>query len=480
MALKKRTYVPNKTPITAENLNAMQDSIIGLEKLTGIEGASVVLAVAEYLDGVKFEQVNESCATQIIDIPEGTISARIAEIHGKHYLTRDELGYFIMNPNYVSRILTDTGKVLYDSAALLKIFTSDDLGISSPEDKAEKYRNYIYFASGRAYYHRGCRWVDDYHNIDRELMEGEEKLEAIYDHGYIVGLANPEIIDITYMIENCKIDASGIIDVTGAKKLIVEMKTAGHGVAMTRYEFNTRFIDFEGRTLADELAGINQQVGANSWEIGYMQRQLGIKPSASDFLVIEGENEKVLVPYGAKRYAQISEIHGMDSEYNVYGEYYICVENHPVRLVTDKGDIVFELPSDVKSRLTDFGVRGNYIYFDNGKAFYHQANRIYKPYDTENGEYGYYNPPLEDGEEVIHQIKDLTVIIKLAAPVITDISDYITTDGIIDICDAEYITVVPLKTKEEVEAMVNVENGDYDDYRFDFPNVKIIVEAYGR
>lgn len=197
------------------------------------------------------------------------------------------------------------------------------------------------------------------------------------------------------------------------------------------------------------------------------------------FRNIQNSGDKLEIPNMVGRYAQITEIHGMDSEYNIYGEYYICVENHPVRLVTDKGDIVFELPSDVKSRLTDFGVRGNYIYFENGKAFYCQKSRVYEPYDMGDGEYDYYNPPLEDGEEVIHRIKDLTVIIKLAAPSITDISDYITTDGIIDIGDAEYITVVPLKTEEDVEAMVNVEDGYYDDYRYGYPITKILVETYG-
>lgn len=43
MALTKREYVNNETTITAENLNAIQDSIIALEA-----DAPVVLTEAEY------------------------------------------------------------------------------------------------------------------------------------------------------------------------------------------------------------------------------------------------------------------------------------------------------------------------------------------------------------------------------------------------------------------------------------------------
>lgn len=195
----------------------------------------------------------------------------------------------------------------------------------------------------------------------------------------------------------------------------------------------------------------------------------------SSFRTIQSNEGMITIPSATNRYAQISEIHGMDSMYFAYtGGIFKPVKNYPPRLVNDQGAVLFELPSDVLTRLTDFGYRGNYIYFDNGKAFYHQANRAYDPYANGGDGSGYYNPPLEEGEEVIHRIDYTMLIIKLAAPIVTDISDYITADGIIDLGDAEYITAAPLVNEEEVRAL-----SPFDYCNYYFPTVKILVETYG-
>jgi hypothetical protein len=185
------------------------------------------------------------------------------------------------------------------------------------------------------------------------------------------------------------------------------------------------------------------------------------------FKTLQNEGETITLSNVDTPYAQISEIHGMDSDYNSYESYYTAVKNYPKKIITDKDNTVFELPNDVLSRLADFGIRGNYIYFDNGKAFYHQACRA-GSYDEQ------YN--LGEGETLEHVISDTMSIIKLKEPVVTDISEHITSDGIINIGNAEYLTVVPLVTEEDVEGMVSPE-GMHGDYHFNFPTVKIIVES---
>ncbi len=184
-----------------------------------------------------------------------------------------------------------------------------------------------------------------------------------------------------------------------------------------------------------------------------------------EFKTLQNEGETITFPSVVNQYAQISEIHGMDSDYYIgFGDFFNYVRNYPLKLVTDKGVTLFELPADVLTQLTDFGIRGNYIYFDNGKAFYYQENRL--------GEVD--EKPLE-GESTVYVLSYIPII-KLAEPKVTDISNYIGTDGIIDIGDAEYLTVVPFETEEEVEAMAPPD-GTNGDYHFNFPTVKIIVEA---
>ena len=53
MALKKRTYKANETPITAENLNDIQDAIIDMETANGDIDAALdsILAIQESLLG---------------------------------------------------------------------------------------------------------------------------------------------------------------------------------------------------------------------------------------------------------------------------------------------------------------------------------------------------------------------------------------------------------------------------------------------
>lgn len=463
-------------------------------------------------------------------VPDYAVGATILEIEGHHTLSTDEMGYTHLDKHLVEAVLYDGKKMI----TISDTYNLHDFGISGRmyiADDGTVYdcRNYIYFDGTRAYYHQGC---ENRLGASQTPAEGEVLLEQHYDCVNIFGFLNPKITGLT----NANIKGSFKFKVDPEKNISVEIcgdvndpclkiqytyvDEDGHVFGYRSDHDYVKKTDYaskdnagvmvvgeglvaggngkvhikqaDGTDIANKKNGYNPitpkyldyavKMALSDCKITWTDEEktaakvlLGI--FGRDFQTVQNEEEKIMLPIGVKPYAQISEIHGMDSKYHVMGGLFNPVQNYPVSFVTNQGKVLFEMPSDVLTRLTDFGYRGNYIYFDNGKAFYHQVNRAYDPYANGGNGDGYYNTPLEEGEEVVYRIDYSIVIIKLATPVITDISDYITTDGIIDIGDDEYITVVPYASEEEVKASTSFDGSEH--YKFNFPTVKIIVETYG-
>ena len=193
---------------------------------------------------------------------------------------------------------------------------------------------------------------------------------------------------------------------------------------------------------ADEVTGVKGQVSRNTWDINHMKEQLDV--IVPEFGVIEGANEVVTVPEGAKRYAKIVEIHGANAKYAVYEDICDLARNYPKRIISDAGAVLFEMPDDVLSRLPEFGLVGNYIFFEDGKAFYKQTRRA-----------DVYNPDLSEGERLDQNIYDQASVVVLAEAVVTDISEYITFDGVIDVIGVVSLTVEMAKSEEDIKNMTN-------------------------
>ena len=185
---------------------------------------------------------------------------------------------------------------------------------------------------------------------------------------------------------------------------------------------------------------------------GYLNERLSpleerisvLEDKSKEFVTVEGENEVIEIPSGAKQYAQILEIHGQWSLYPLYSVYCDYVKNYPKRILTDTDKVLFEMPEDVESRLTDFGIRYNYLSFDDGKVFYHQGARI--------GEY--YEQP-QDGETYGEDCEDSYRTFKFNNEIVTDVSDYISFDGTIDISGAKQIIVEMKHSEDAVNAMIS-------------------------
>lgn len=212
--------------------------------------------------------------------------------------------------------------------------------------------------------------------------------------------------------------------------------------------------------------------------LGYFDKQLEplseriatLEEKHRGFVTVEGANEKIDIPSGARQYAQIIEIYGAQATYNSWYEYYTTVRNYPQRIVASSGAVLFEMPSDVASRLAEFGIVENCIFFEDGKAYYRQACRT--------APYSFYGPDeyLEEGEKCIDTIYDETFIIRMKEPIVTDISDYITFDGAINIDGSDYILIEMAFSKEAVEGMI-ADDVIYGDYTWSVGKTKIVFEV---
>ena len=174
------------------------------------------------------------------------------------------------------------------------------------------------------------------------------------------------------------------------------------------------------------LQYLTDHYGTHEERLTTVEKLLGVKET--EFVTVEGANEVITVPEGALPFAQILEIHGYVTNQGDDIRY-----NYPIQIVTDSGEVVFDTPAS----LTDFGLQGNYIFFEDGRAYYKQGVRmVYQSYP-------------EDGEIYVDSIKDSNwTIYSLAAPIVTDISDRLDHDGSINVAGCKYLTVVPKYTKE--------------------------------
>lgn len=209
----------------------------------------------------------EAVGNGTTDIPAGVKGyAYIDKIYGRYCVTNR------MNENYKAhecnpprKIMLDNGKVIDLSGLKLAHFGDSE-------------HDYIYFSGGKAYFHLGTRWIDNWHYMTAEeqeeaLEEGETVLDTIYDEGALILLAEPEITDISDTL-----NFDGSIDTRGATTIAVESKYnsaeddpldvpeyedytvvveyAVGGVAL-RFEKPEAYIDTEGTKLGDIDAALD-------------------------------------------------------------------------------------------------------------------------------------------------------------------------------------------------------------------------------
>lgn len=182
--------------------------------------------------------------------------------------------------------------------------------------------------------------------------------------------------------------------------------------------------------------------------------------------IVESDADgKIKIPSDAKQYAQILEIHGYESAYR--DEYYalIAERNFPQQIKSDAGVTLFAMPSDWW-KLSNFGIQGNYIFFDEDRVYYKQV--------AKQEDYYY---ELQDGEDTITTYSDVSRIVELAEPIITDITDMITYPSAINLAGVKYITFQPHLTEEYFKQMaIDSGNNEYE-FEWKMPKIKIMLEV---
>lgn len=211
-------------------------------------------------------------------------------------------------------------------------------------------------------------------------------------------------------------------------------------------------------TLTDE-----EKAAAQAW-LGVTE---AINKHHKQFTTREGAT--ITKPEGAKNYAQIRELHGAISIYVQLADqgYRNFVDNYPKRIITDTRRVLFELSNEALAHLPGFGLQGNYIYFEDGIAYYKQTAK------REN--YGY-EP--DNREAIIEEIYDGGCIVRIDE-IVTDVSEYIPFDGVIDTSGANSFSVEMNYTEEEVENMVadGYDNSYNDSYEYRMGKIKISFEV---
>lgn len=252
--------------------------------------------------------------------------------------------------------------------------------------------------------------------------------------------------------------ATGLISIVGATKVQIDGRIGGYMPIVPN------MLDY-----AVKVALTSNKEILTDEDKEAVQEWLGVKQTT--FVTLTSTDGKVAVPSEAKQYAQIREIEGAISIYVEVADqaYRNYTRNYPKRIISDTGAVIFEMPADVITRLPDFGIEGNYIFFEDGKAYYKQTQRAdYYDNDGEN---------VAEGEELVEQVYDSANIIRLAQEIVTDVSAYITFDGIIDVSGVETLTVEMEHSEDEVRNMV-VEGYEYDDgYEYRNGKIKISFEV---
>ena len=240
---------------------------------------------------------------------------------------------------------------------------------------------------------------------------------------------------------------------------IKEIETTVNG-AIT----NESFMSYQQLT-DKRLGSVEQTVGTLFKDVAFLMKTT----NNAEWITVEGNNQTINVPSGVRQYAQILEIHGQWSVYPVYASYCNYVKNYPRRILTDTDKVLFEMPADVESRLTDFGINGNCLLFDYRKVFYRRGAKIVD-----------YNYKLQDGEKFDGFCEDTyrTVLLAEKDVEIIDISDYISFDGIFDIRETKQIIVEMKYSEDDIKAMIsNPDDVDMFAFNYQIAKTKFVFEA---
>lgn len=194
-------------------------------------------------------------------------------------------------------------------------------------------------------------------------------------------------------------------------------------------------------------------LSANAYRTAALAENLGLATEAFEEYQAVG-NGTTAVTNEMKKYALIGKIWGEFCESNVEIQpYYSYFANPPKRIAFD--DLVIDLPTD----LTDFGACGeNYIYFSAGNAYYRQGARF-----ESNWYGGGMEEQLADGEACITTINDAGAIIRLAEPIVTDISDKLKFDGYVDLGGVSRIEITSRFDSADDPTLSVISDGQLND-----------------
>ncbi len=176
------------------------------------------------------------------------------------------------------------------------------------------------------------------------------------------------------------------------------------------------------------IGTVEPKIAHNSMRIEKIEDKIGLD---GDTVKIEsGYKDGGYFDAAMYRYIRILKL-GSNGSFKEIPEYF-SVTVKPSYITTINGFSV--VPSNL-GKCPEYGVGNcdderysNYIFFDGGKAFYHQGCRAVS--STKLGRF-----ELADGEVVLegHSIDEGAYIIGLAEPIITDISKDFAFDGVIDL-----------------------------------------------
>lgn len=216
-----------------------------------------------------------------------------------------------------------------------------------------------------------------------------------------------------------------------------------------------------------EYCADDEKVNENSYRISKLEfKENGYSLWFDQYS--QNANETLAIPENAQRFVQVDRIFGKHCIFMYQHQYSAPEKNYPKKISVDNG---FSVEIPLIPYITEmFGLtEHDYIFFNNGKAYFHQGTRMDETW------YMGGDQTVEDGETVLDELYDYGAIIKLAKPIITDISDKFTWDGIIDTEGATSITIESLYNT--VDDYSNLHNGDEGEVsKYDVGSVVIEYE----
>lgn len=178
----------------------------------------------------------------------------------------------------------------------------------------------------------------------------------------------------------------------------------------------------------------------NSFRIGTIEEHLDIK---DPFETVGGYYwNEIRVPHNAKQWAKITKIGGNLVEVaNRSNNNELGIASCAKRVIGKNG-VLFETPPELYSSVTsEFGLyldkeNSNYIFFENGRAYYHEKC-FTVPYDVYN------NMPEEfESYTLLKSYYDGNVILAYSEPIITDVTSRFEDYGL-NVDECCYIPVEP-------------------------------------